>query len=104
MTAELVVWSVVAVSIVVVGLWPLLTRNRQPRTDPRWTVDTARSRIAELEDRLDLSDVPEPARAKAERSLLLAGAALAKGGRKAPARAGRWAEVGLAAIGDRRST
>ena len=104
MTAELVVWSVVAVSIVVVGLWPLLTRNRQPRTDPRWTVETARSRIAELEDRLDLSDVPEPARAKAERSLLLAGAALAKGGRKAPARAGRWAEVGLAAIGDRRST
>ncbi len=98
MTAELAVWILVALAIVVVGLWPVLTRNRTPRPDPRWTVETARSRIAELEDRLDLPDVPEPARAKAERSLLLAGAALARGGRKAPARAGRRAEAGLATL------
>lgn len=98
MTTELVVWIVVAVAIVVVGLWPVLTRNRKPRGEPRWTVAAARSRIDELTDRLDEPDLPVPARAKAERSLLLAGAALAEGGRKAPQRAARWAQSGLDAL------
>lgn len=99
MTTELVVWIVVAVAILIVGLWPILTRNRAPLRAREWTVDTARSRIAELEDRLDSPDLPAPARAKAERSLLLAGAALAEGGRKAPERAARWAQNGLDALG-----
>lgn len=98
MTAELAVWIVVALAILVVGLWPVLARSRAPRTDPRWTVAAARSRMAELEDRLDRPDLPDQARAKAERSLLLAGAALAKGGRRAPARAGRWADSGLTTL------
>lgn len=98
MTTELAVWIVVAVAIVVVGLWPILARRRAPRRGPQRTVDDARSRIAELEDRLDSPDLPAPARAAAERSLLLAGAALAQGGRKAPERAARWAERGLDAL------
>lgn len=92
------VWIVIALSIVLVGLWPVFTRNRGPRTDSTWTVETARTRMAELEDQLDLPDVPEKSRSKAERSLLLAGTALAKGGSKAPVRAGQWAEAGLAAL------
>ena len=94
MTAELVVWIVVAVAIVLVGLWPVLTRDRGPRASSL-TVEAARARIAELEDRLDAPDLAAPARAGAERFLLLAGAALAEGGRKAPDRAGRWAQRGL---------
>lgn len=98
MTAELVVWLVVAAAIVVVGMWPVLARQRSARTEPEWTAAAARSRIAELEDRLDAADLPAAARAKAERSLLLAGAALAEGGRKAPARAARRAEEGLSTL------
>lgn len=98
MTAELVVWLVVAAAIVVVGLWPVLARHRSPRSESEWTEAGARSRIAELEDRLDAADLPAAARATAERSLLLAGAALAEGGRKAPQRAARRAEQGLAAL------
>ncbi len=90
-------WIVVAVAIVPVGRWPLLTRTRAGR-DPSWTVDAARARIAELEDRLDAPDLPAPARAGAERFLLLAGAALTEGGRKAPDRAGRFAPRGLDAL------
>ena len=98
MTAELAVWIVVAVAIVLVGLWPVLSRRASRRGGSGWTVESARSRIAELEDRLDVPDLPEPARARAERLLLLAGAALAQGGRKAPDRAGRWAQAGLDAL------
>ena len=85
MTAELVVWLVVAAAIVVVGLWPVLARQRSARTEPEWTAAAARSRIAELEDRLDAADLPAAARAKAERSLLLAGARWPKAaGRRRP--------------------
>lgn len=97
MTAEWVVWIVVAAAIVLVGLWPVLTRHGARRTST-WTVDAARARIAELEDRLDAPDLADPVRARAERFLLLAGAALAEGGRKAPERAGRWAQRGLDAL------
>lgn len=98
MTAELWVWIFIALAIVLVGLWPVLARNRRPQADETWTVETARTRMAELEDQLDLPDLPEKSRSKAERSLLLAGAALAKGGRKAPVKAGQWAEAGLTAL------
>lgn len=98
MTAEIWVWIAIALAIVLVGLWPILTRNRRPKSDPTWTAEGARTRMAELEDQLDLPDLPEKSRSRVERSLILAGAALAKGGRKAPARAGQWAEAGLTAL------
>lgn len=98
MTAELWVWIAIAVAIVVVALWPVVARRRRPAGDRTWTEELARTRIAELEDELDRIEVAPPARAKAERSLLLAGAALAEGGSRAAQRAGRHAESGLAAV------
>lgn len=98
MTAELWVWIAIAVAIVVVALWPVLARRRKAIDSPVWTEDLARVRIGDLEAELDRIEVEPGARAKAERSLLLAGAALAGGGGKAAGRAGRHAEAGLAAI------
>ena len=54
MTADLAVWIVVALAILVVGLWPVLARSRAPRTRTRggrWQLPGRR--MAELEDRLD---------------------------------------------------
>ena len=100
MTAELCVWIAIVVAIVVVGLWPLLRRRfgRDPaedRHESQWTETLARTKIAELEAALDRVDMPDDSRAQGERALLLAGAALAGGGRKAAAKAGRLAESGL---------
>ena len=97
MTLEAWIWIAIAVAVVVVAAWPLL-RRRGPAA-ARWTADAARSRIAELEAALNLPDLDPAAREKAERHLLLAGAALAGTGRHGPDRAGRWAESGLAALG-----
>lgn len=98
MTAELWVWIAIAVAIVVVAVWPVLARRRRTVDSPLWTEELARARIEELEAELDRIEIEPKARAKAERLLLLAGAALAGGSEKAPSRAGRHAEAGLAAI------
>jgi hypothetical protein len=94
-TIELWIWIALAVAVVVVAAWPLLARRRSGRS---WTADAARSRIAELETALDRPGHSPAARAKAERHLLLAGAAMAGTGRRAADRAGRWADSGLAAL------
>jgi len=103
MTAELWVWIAIVVAVVVVGLWPLLRRRvgaaRAEETEPRWTETLARTRIAELEAALDRIDIPVDRRAKGERALLLAGSALAGGGPRAAAKAGRLAESAMVDLG-----
>jgi hypothetical protein len=94
-TVELWIWIALAVAVVVVAAWPLLARRRVRRN---WTADEARSRIAELETALDRPDHTPAARAKAERHLLLAGAAMSGSSRQAARRAGTWADRGLAQL------
>ncbi|MTD17242.1 hypothetical protein GIS00_25250 [Nakamurella sp. YIM 132087] len=97
MNVELLVWIVVAVLIVVVALWPVLRRNR--RRGSAISEVEARALIENLENALDGSGVDPRARRKAERNLLLAGAAMSGTGRGRADRAGRWAKAGLRALG-----
>lgn len=100
MTALL--WIGGTLALVVVAMAPLVTARVRRRRVAAVSRDRALALLSRLEHALERADVTEGRRREAERCRLLAGAALA--GRTEPAdaaRAQKWAQAGLTALGER---
>jgi len=94
------VWISGAVLLLAAAAAPLVSGRRRRRESAAVAQDRARDLLSRLDLALDRPDLTARQRREAERCRLLAGAALAgQPGAGDAARARKWAENGLAALG-----